>query len=417
MFFDWCVCGQLATVGLLLGGRADRAGAAARSKGTIWKIARHELYERVWTTPMRTLAKDFGVSDVGLAKACRRHAIPTPPVGHWMRVEHGRPFERPALPPAPHGETVSLSEEKSRAQRLLPAAVVAGALEVQVAPDTGSLAPFARTTFTALSKAKPTSAGLVSCGGAAFFQVTASPGQTGRACRILDAIERKLSELGGQVTRGSENKPLCLTFDGQPVTFTLAERYTRTEFIPESERKSPYPGKEYAYHLTGELKLAIEGYFDGRKSWSDGARAKLEEKLPEVLAGLAAAAAAMKLLAQQRAEERQRWQEQDRIRQELENQARRRAAFRQAFATEARGWQRHQAAAEYLAHLRNSLEEHAQLPELSAEWLSHAEQAVTDLDPTGRRLQLLQEGVKPDWYGPFGAKLVEDKRALPGAYG
>jgi hypothetical protein len=381
------------------------------------EISRVDLYERVWKTPLRKLATEFGISDVGLAKACRRHAVPTPPMGHWTRVEHGKTSERAPLPPAPHGETVSLSEEKSRAQRLPPAAGVADALQVQVAPDTASLAPFSRATFSALSKAKPTSAGLVSCGGAAFFQVTASPGQTGRACRILDAIERKLSELGGQVARGSDNKPLCLTFDGQPVTFMLAERYTRTEFIPESERKSPYPRKEYAYHLTGELKLAIEGYFDGRKSWSDGARAKLEEKLPEVLPGLAAAAAAMKLLAQQRAEEHQRWQEQDRIRQELENQARRRAAFREAFATEARGWQRHQAAAEYLAHLRGTLEEHAQLPEPSAQWLSHAEQAVADLDPTGRRLQLLHEGVKPDWYGPFGAKLVEDKRVLPGAYG
>ena len=96
--------------------------------------------------------------------------------------------------------------------------------------------------------------------------------------------------------------------------------------------------------------------------------------------------------------------------------ARRRAAFREAFATEAAGWQRHQAAAEYLAHLRKSLEAAPQLPELSVEWLAHAEKAVADLDPTAGRLQLLHEGVKPDWYGPFGAKLVEDKRP-PGAYG
>lgn len=379
------------------------------------EISRQDLYERVWKTPLRKLATEFGISDVGLAKACRRHAVPTPPMGHWMRVEHGKTSERPPLPRAPHGETVSLSEQKSRAQRLPPAAA-ADALEVQVAPDTASLAPFSRATFTALSKAKPTSAGLVSCGGAAFFQVSASPGQTGRACRILDAVERKLSELGGQVTRGSDNKPLRLTFDAQPVTFTLAERYTRTEFIPESERKSPYPRKEYAYHLTGELKLTIEGYFDGRKSWSDGARAKLEEKLPEVLTGLAAAAAAMKRLAQERAEEHRRWEEQDRIRQELESQARRRAAFRQAFAVEAAGWERHRAAADYLAHLRSRLHEQMPLPEVSAQWLGHAEQAVADLDPTQRRLQLLHQGVKPDWSGPFGQKLVEDKRALPGTY-
>jgi hypothetical protein len=381
------------------------------------EIWRQDLYERVWKTPLRKLASEFGISDVGLAKACRRHSIPTPPLGHWTRVEHGMTSERPPLPAAPHGDIVSLSIEQSRAQRLAKGAPAAAVLDVQVASDTASLAPFAKATFTALSKAKPTSAGLVLCGGAAHFRVTVSRGQIERACRILDAIERKLSELGGQVARGSDKKPLGLAFDGQTVDFTLTERYTRTEFIPESERKSPYPRKEYAYHLTGELKLAIEGYFDGRKTWSDGARAKLEEKLPEVLAGLAAAAAAMKLLARQRAEEHRRWQEQERIRQELETQARRRAAFREAFATEAAGWQRHQAAAEYLAHLRKALGEPGQLPELSVQWLAHAEQAVADLDPTPQRVELLHQGVKPDWSSPFGQRLVEDKRALPGAYG
>lgn len=380
------------------------------------EIPRTDLYHRVWKTPLRKLATEFGISDVGLAKACRRHAIPTPPMGHWTRIEHGKTSARPPLPPAPHGDTVSLSLEQSRAQRLPAGAPVPAEVKVQVAPATATLASFAKATFAVLSKAKPSAAGLVFCGGAAHFQCTVSPALAERTCRILDAIERKLPELGAQVTRGTDKKPLYLDFGGQPVTFTLTERYTRTEFIPESDRKSPYPRKEYAYHLTGELKLAIEGYFDGRKTWSDGSRAKLEDKLPEILAGLVAAAAAMKQLAEERAEQSRRWEEQARIRQELEEKARRRAAFREAFATEAAGWQRHQAAAEYLAHLRKSLEGNPQLPELSAEWLAHAEQAVADLDPTGRRMQLLHEGVKPDWYGPFGSKLVEDKRP-PGVYG
>lgn len=326
------------------------------------EISRQDLYERVWKTPLRKLATEFGISDVGLAKACRRHAIPTPPMGHWTRIEHGRTSDRPALPAAPHGDTVSVSTEQCRAQRVPTGAPPPETVKVQVSPDTASLAPVAKATFATLSKAKPTAAGLVFCGGAAHFQCTVSPALVERACRILGAIERKLPELGGQVTRGTDKKLLYLDFSGQPVVFTLAERYTRTEFIPESERKSAYRRKEYTYHLTGELKLAIEGYFDGRKSWSDGARAKLEDKLPEVLAGLAAAAAAMKQLAEERAEQGRWWEEQARIRQEQEEKARKRAAFREAFATEAAGWQRYQAAAEYLAHLRKRLEGQPQCP-------------------------------------------------------
>ncbi len=33
---------------------------------------REELYERVWSTPMHKLAKEFGYSDVGLAKLCEK---------------------------------------------------------------------------------------------------------------------------------------------------------------------------------------------------------------------------------------------------------------------------------------------------------------------------------------------------------
>ena len=39
-------------------------------------LTRQQLYNRVWSDPIHTLSKEFGLSDVGLAKACRRHQIP-----------------------------------------------------------------------------------------------------------------------------------------------------------------------------------------------------------------------------------------------------------------------------------------------------------------------------------------------------
>jgi hypothetical protein len=51
------------------------------------RLTRSDLYEKVWATPMRTLAKEFGMSDVGLAEVCRKHNIPVPPVGYWRRKE------------------------------------------------------------------------------------------------------------------------------------------------------------------------------------------------------------------------------------------------------------------------------------------------------------------------------------------
>jgi hypothetical protein len=62
---------------------------------------REALYALVWTAPVMEIAGRLGVSDVALAKLCRRAAIPLPARGYWARVEAGQSPSVPALPPAP----------------------------------------------------------------------------------------------------------------------------------------------------------------------------------------------------------------------------------------------------------------------------------------------------------------------------
>lgn len=65
-------------------------------------LTRQQLYELVWAEPIRTVALRFGVSDVGLAKACRRAGIPTPPRGYWAKLQHNKATDRrPPLPRRP----------------------------------------------------------------------------------------------------------------------------------------------------------------------------------------------------------------------------------------------------------------------------------------------------------------------------
>ena len=49
------------------------------------RLSRKELYELVWSEPMKILAPRFGISDVALKKACTRAEIPTPGLGHWAK--------------------------------------------------------------------------------------------------------------------------------------------------------------------------------------------------------------------------------------------------------------------------------------------------------------------------------------------
>jgi hypothetical protein len=39
-------------------------------------INRKELYKKIWETPITRLSKEYGLSDVGFAKICKKHNIP-----------------------------------------------------------------------------------------------------------------------------------------------------------------------------------------------------------------------------------------------------------------------------------------------------------------------------------------------------
>src|ERR1700719_1527171 len=47
---------------------------------------------------MQKLANEFGLSDVGLAKLCRRHDIPLPARGYWAPIQFGQKPGRAPLP-------------------------------------------------------------------------------------------------------------------------------------------------------------------------------------------------------------------------------------------------------------------------------------------------------------------------------
>ena len=64
-------------------------------------MTREELHQLVWSPPMRTAAKSMGISDVALAKQCRKVNVPVPPRGWWARKAAGKRVELEALPPLP----------------------------------------------------------------------------------------------------------------------------------------------------------------------------------------------------------------------------------------------------------------------------------------------------------------------------
>lgn len=83
-------------------------------------ITRQALYERVWSAPMTQLAAELRTTTAVLKSICDRAAIPTPPSGHWMKLQFGKAPQTPPLPAPPPGLNEPLiiapAERKPRAK-------------------------------------------------------------------------------------------------------------------------------------------------------------------------------------------------------------------------------------------------------------------------------------------------------------
>lgn len=88
----------------------------------VTRIEREQLYEKVWSSPMSHLAREYGVASQRLKDLCDQAGIPTPPAGHWSRVTAGKAVTRPPLPGAPSdASTVVIAPSSSRSKTSLRA--------------------------------------------------------------------------------------------------------------------------------------------------------------------------------------------------------------------------------------------------------------------------------------------------------
>ncbi len=135
------------------------------------RLERQKLYEEVWSTPMAQLATQYGISDVGLSKICRKLAIPIPGRGYWQKKKAGQPVQPDPLPPLPEGQP----QEVVRFRRaVLPAraADVQARIDAEKHPDSlvvvastlSEAHPLVANTQESLARAKEDTCGLLAGG-------------------------------------------------------------------------------------------------------------------------------------------------------------------------------------------------------------------------------------------------------------
>ncbi len=285
------------------------------------RLTRAELYEKVWATPMRTLGQEFGMSDTGLAKVCRKHNIPVPPVGYWRRKETGYKVTQPLLPAAEDGREHLDIYIRERLRPEFEELARQVAPRIEIAPDTSH--PLVLRSEKLLGRGKLNQRGLVISKTGALAHILVSREQLPRALKILNALLLALEERGQPASwPKKEDALLAVSIDGEAVRFSLSELTDSTPHVlTPAEVKHPWSAPKYDYKLAGRLQLQIANLppFMGpiRRTWADGKQQRVEDCIGDFIVALTVAAAAIKKNKQETEERHRQWEE-ERKRQEEE---------------------------------------------------------------------------------------------------
>ncbi|KAA2222940.1 hypothetical protein [Chryseobacterium sediminis] len=78
------------------------------------KLKRTELYDKVLTTPLTTIPKEFNLSDNGLRKICIKFDIPLPPMGYWQKIQYGKKVAKTLLPQQENEQEIKIYVDQNK---------------------------------------------------------------------------------------------------------------------------------------------------------------------------------------------------------------------------------------------------------------------------------------------------------------
>ena len=275
------------------------------------EVNRDSLYAEVWTDPVTVVAQRYGLSDVGLAKICRKLAIPLPQRGYWARVKSGQVVKKTPLPKpkSARGVTVSLkrlpSEMVSAKQEAKQRASIARKTlgDIVVPEELTDPHPLVSAASKRLKQRDGWNdpKGLRSAPGEVLnLQVTTDA--IARALSMVDTLIKKLELMGVEVSVDTKTKTTWLLIQGTRIAFSVTEQVARSRHIPtqsEIKARDRYwahsgPGPrlhlappgipDYDYTPTGLLTISA-GSWPGR-NWRDSNRTSLNTRLDAVIDGL-----------------------------------------------------------------------------------------------------------------------------------
>jgi hypothetical protein len=269
----------------------DEPRSEIRTRGKV-AYSRQQLYEAIWSTPCQVLAKCLGISDVALAKTCKRLGIPRPSRGHWAKVAAGQKMPKTSLPPPLDGQDRVLTfdvstnsarrEEASefyRSQREWEHLAVE-----MVLPDVQTpLHSLAERHRVALEKVKAENDGFVRLNRKDLFHCQVAQTSITRLSRALHALIVELQARGYRFRASAEQYGnLDIIKGADSLTLRCLEVKEQLEREPtEADKRRPsWTWQLKETRATGKLSFEVHARgLRGRRAWAETGSRPLEEVL------------------------------------------------------------------------------------------------------------------------------------------
>jgi hypothetical protein len=360
------------------------------------EITREELYRLVWSKPGTILAKEFGISDVGLAKICKRLSVTRPQRGYWALLAAGRKMAIPPLPrakkdtPAKAFISPSLKPEpaiEDNAHTALIESEKLPANHINVAETLHGAHPLIRETRKLLEKGHADDYGRLYASWRdepkhGWLNLKVTKKSLYRALRIMDALLRAIEARGGKIE--VKSRQTLFVMNEVEVRFNLWEKVTRSERdLTKEERAGSYVRDRWIYTPTGEFTFTIEEWNVGKKSWKDKKEKPLEDQLNDIMVGLITASRIVRERGLEREREAIRQLEEERRREEMRRLQQIEDEHREELDTMADLWIKSVNLNQFLLECEKTLStEAAILPEgIEARWLTWARACADELNP------------------------------------
>jgi hypothetical protein len=260
-------------------------------------MKREDLYEQVWSKPMTTLAKEYNISDVGLAKICKKLNIPKPEPGYWAKVAAGKSVVKNELPTLKEGEVGYYElkpEDNSRID--LPESILK-LIEEERKDENKIIVPqkYVRyheiiTNIRKENEVNPTKKHSANSAIRATFDIRVQNPTFDRALRIFDTLMKELEKRGYTIItkKVDREKNTYVVINGVELKIILSEKLNR--ILSKDYGTKNFWSNKYEFIPSGILKLEIDESFHQYetdiRSVRDTITLKLEDRLNEFVIAL-----------------------------------------------------------------------------------------------------------------------------------